>query len=46
MPPTRKQLLQEARRRWGAARLYTGKAQKKTTPPAAPAVAAQQRRAA
>lgn len=38
----------EARRRWGRARVYTGKvAPKKHTPaPAAPAVAAQARRAA
>jgi hypothetical protein len=42
---TRKQLLEEARRRWGAARLYSAKPRKQTTPPTAPAVA-QQRRAA
>lgn len=45
---TKRTKLEEARRRWGAARVLTGKvAPKNHTPaPAAPAVAARARRAA
>lgn len=45
---TNRSKLEEARRRWGKARIYTGHpAPKQTTPPPmAPAVAAQTRRAA